>query len=219
LKVHILDEYNLERYAFLKCPELPNESVTNATFCLLPNHESNLHNKLKSRISHHLNYVENTNPSTLGTKICKIYHPCIPLEDNNNNPFKNMFGIIYKDNGKSWICSISCFELASCFNLERELKLKLSEDKELFILLFKACPSNTMAAIITEIYHRLLEIRDDSMVIDDFSRPDPPASQPMSVTAPAATAFNILNGSTCMKLPTKAQWNIAYKNNKSCQLI
>jgi hypothetical protein len=219
LRHHILEEYNLERYAFLECPELIEEPLVNDTFQLSPTKAAETHNRQKARITHYLRYTLNTSSSIIGTKICDTNYPCIPLEDNNINPFKNLFGIRFQDNNKTWIRSISHFELASCFGLDRQLKLKLSEDKELFILLFKGCPANTMKSIITEIYHRLLDIRNESLVIDDFSQHDPPTSHHQSITAPAATAFHILNGSVCMKLPTKEQWMLAYQSDKSCQSI
>jgi hypothetical protein len=217
LKNHILDEYNLERFAFFECPELQDEQFENETFILQPNQFQLTTNRTSSRITHNLFYKANPNKSEIGTKICDPYHPCIPIEDNNNNPFQNLFGIRYMDNNKHWIRSISCYEIASCFNLDRTLKLKLSEDSELFKLLFRGCPALTMGAILKVFYERLLAIRNSSLIIDDNSLDTiPPNSR---ITAPAATVFTLLNGTTTLKLPTKAQWKLAYSADKSCSLL
>ena len=125
------------------------------------------------------------------------------MEILNPNPFQQGFRIQFKEEEKYFIRSISNFEYSSCFNLERTLKLRYSSNSNLSKALYKGCPGNTMKAILDACYERLISIRESTLQIDDNINQH---SHNRIITAPAATAFNILQGIITLKLPTKAQW-------------
>ena len=58
---------------------------------------------------------------------------------------------------------------------------------------------------------KLLSIRDSMLTYNAHISDNP--------TAPAATAFNILNGTTSVRLPSKEAWLKAYSNDKDCSKI
>ena len=46
---------------------------------------------------------------------------------------------------------------------------KYSGNKELLKLLYRGCPSNTMQAILTFCYDKLIEIQDSTIIVDEDS--------------------------------------------------
>ena len=156
------------------------------------------------------------NISEVGARVCGIDHTAIPMEILNPNPFQQGFGIHFKENDKYYIRSISNFEYSSCFNLERTLKLRYSSNSNLSKALYKGCPGNTMKAILEACYERLISIRESTLQIDEDIDEQ---THSRVITAPAATAFNVLQGIITLKLPTKTQWIKAYASDSSCTAI
>ena len=74
-----------------------------------------------------------------------------------------------------------------------------------------------MQIILNACYDRLQQIRESTLEIDDDISSLLPSTPP--ITAPAATAFKILNGTIIMKLPTKAQCKKSYEQDKEYHLI
>ena len=218
IKNSILQEFNIERYSIMKCPDLMDEASSDKEWRLNPVPLTSCNHPLNhSRVTHHVHHSNQNNQTEIGAKVCDTNYPAIPLEENNQNTFQNLFGIKFSHNDKFWIRCLSQYEYCSCFGLIKEFKLRLASTNNLMKLLFKGCPSKTMHSIITACYERILRIRDASLEVDeDISAT---LGQNVPITAPAATAFNILNGTTLMKLPTKLQWSKAYSTDKSCQTI
>lgn len=219
IQSHLLQEYNLKRFAMMQYPPLDDEEQQNNGFYLFPvKRTSPEQDRNKAKITHHVYFQKSNNYSEVGARVCDIDHPTIPMEIINPNPFQHLFGVKFKDEGQSWIRSISTFEYSSCFELDRNLKLKYSSDRNLAKQLYRGCPGNTMKAIVEVYFERLLTIRNATPEIDDH---DDMHNEfiPAGVTAPAATAFQVLQGVVTMKLPTKAQWRKAYQDDSMCSSL
>ncbi len=121
--------------------------------------------------------------------LCPCFEPC-----DNSNLFRHHFGIEFNHEGHYYVCTISPFEFARCFNLDDDIIYKLSHQSNIFSL-DAAIPGRTSAHIFNQILSQLVRIRNANCSIFSLNQ----------YAAPAACAQAFLNDAVGIKLPDKAQ--------------
>jgi hypothetical protein len=121
--------------------------------------------------------------------LCPRFEPC-----DNSNLFRHHFGIEFNHEGHNYVCTISPFEFACCFNLDDHITYKLSHQSNTFCL-DAAIPGHNSVHIFDQLLSWLVCIRDANCSI--FS--------PNQYATPTACTQAFLNGAVGIKLPDKDQ--------------
>ena len=207
---NLIGEYNLDKFALITQPLLPDEPNENSNFKLEPLINAIPHSKY-CHPTHRLLYKACPTPSHVGTLVCHVDHPAPPLQPENVNIFQGLFGIAYQCSNTTFIRCISRYEYGKCFGLSTTYNKSLCPKSSNYAVLRHGCPGNTMTIVLEHCMEKLLSIRDAMLTSN--------AQISHNQTAPAATAFNILNGTTSVRLPSKEAWLKAYSNDKDCSKI
>jgi hypothetical protein len=142
-----------------------------------------------------------------GSNVISTSGLCPPFEAcPNKNLFQQFFGIEFHFDGHTYLCTISTFEFARCFNLIDSIQYRISHNKYRHGL-DASMPARTSAWIFGQVHSHLVYIRDSNCEV--FS--------PNQFAAPAATIQTLVNGAICTRLPSREQWISAYNNDaKMC---
>ncbi|KAL3802962.1 hypothetical protein HJC23_011585, partial [Cyclotella cryptica] len=159
-------------------------------------HSTRLYNLLPVKCEH---------DTTIGAGVFDTSHLFPPLDPQNDNLFGQSFGIEF-----------DCMDATTCqahfsirgFGYSDQLTRKLAE-RSYFHLLLDGIPALTSSAILNCIVHRLRDIRDGSIPVDE--------STPFA--AAAATAQVLFNGATGISLPDTDTWIRAYADDPETALI
>ncbi|KAL3785603.1 hypothetical protein HJC23_004751 [Cyclotella cryptica] len=146
--------------------------------------------------------------TTIGAGVFDTSHLFPPLDPQNDNLFGQSFGIEFDCMDMRLVRPISPYEFAKGFGYSDQLTCKLAE-RSYFHLLLDGIPALTSSAVLNCIVHRLRDIRDSSIPVDE--------STPFVATA--ATAQVLFNGATGISLPDTNTWIRAYANDPETALI
>ena len=124
------------------------------------------------------------------------------------NLFKCHFGVKFHNKEHTYVRAISPFESTSCFGLMDNLRYRLSQHGNWFVL-DAGIPSSTSSWVFDHILKQLVSIHDANMEI----------YQPNQYAALAATIQAFLSGAVTTQLPTRAHWLQAYENDSKLSCI
>jgi len=162
-----------------------------------------------TRVKYYL-HRHDDNPSTLvGSAIISdidLYPPFNPIT--NTNVFGHYFGIEFKNDGHTYVHTISPFEFVSCFCLTDELTYKLSHLSNAFCL-DAAILARTSVGIFEVLLNRCIQIGSSNFEI----------FEPTQFAAPAACIQTFLNGAVGVCLPSPEQWAQAYLDDPETSAI
>ncbi|KAL3787769.1 LOW QUALITY PROTEIN: hypothetical protein HJC23_009820, partial [Cyclotella cryptica] len=161
-------------------------------------HSTRLYNLLPVKCEH---------DTTIGAGVFDTSHLFPPLDPQNDNLFGQSFGIEFDCMDARLVRPISPYEFAKGFGYSDQLTRKLAERS--YYLLLDGIPALTSSAILNCIVHRLRDIRDGSIPVDE--------STPFA--AAAATAQVLFNGATGISLPDTDTWICAYADDPETALI
>jgi hypothetical protein len=134
---------------------------------------------------------------------------CLAFDGSSTtNLFKCHFGVEFHDKEHTYVCAISPFEFTSCFGLMDNLRYRLSQHGNWFVL-DAGISSSTSSWVFDHILERLVSIRNANMEI----------YQPNQYAAPAATIQVFLSGAVTTQLPTHTHWLQAYENDSKLSCI
>jgi hypothetical protein len=135
--------------------------------------------------------------------LCPLFEAC-PTRD----LFQHFFGIEFYFDGHTYVCTISTFEFACCFNLIGNIQYRLSHEKYRFGM-DASMPAWTSAWIFQQVHLQLVFLRDSNCEV----------FLPNQFAAPAATIQTLVNGTICTCLPLQERWLSAYNNNVELCII
>ncbi len=104
----------------------------------------------------------------------------------NRNLFQHFFRIEFPFDGHTYVCAISTFEFARCFNLIEPIQYHLSHEKYCFGL-DASMPAHTSAWVFKQVHSHIVFLRDLSCKV----------FLPNQFAAPAATIQTLVNGTIC----------------------
>jgi hypothetical protein len=128
---------------------------------------------------------------------------CPPFEAcPTRNLFQHFFGIKFHFDGHTYVCAISTFEFAHCFNLIENIQYRLSHEKYHFGM-DASMPARTSTWIFQQVHLQLVFLCDSNCEV----------FLPNQFAAPAATIQTLVNRIICTCLPLQERWLSAYNNN------
>jgi hypothetical protein len=87
---------------------------------------------------------------------------CLPFESSpNQNLFQQYFGIKFHHEDSIYVCTISAYEFACCFNLSEQIQYQLSHEKHKYGL-DVSMPGRTSAWLLEQVHSHLVLIQDDN---------------------------------------------------------
>ncbi len=154
-------------------------------------------------ILYHLHCADGDASILSGSGILSSLSLCPPFEAcPTRNLFQHFFGIKFHFGGHTYVCAISTFEFACCFNLIENIQYRLSHEKYHFGM-DASMPARTSAWIFQQVYSQLVFLCNSNCEV--FS--------PNQFAAPAATIQTLVNGTICTRLPLREWWLSAYNND------
>ncbi len=154
-------------------------------------------------ILYHLHRADNDTSILARSGILFSSSLCPPFEAcPTRNLFQHFFGIEFHFDGHTYVCAISTFEFARCFNLIENIQYRLSHEKYHFGM-DVSMPARTSAWIFQQVHSQLVFLCNSNCEV--FS--------PNQFAAPAATIQNLINGAVCTRLPSRERWLSAYNND------
>ncbi len=128
-----------------------------------------------------------------GSNVLSISGLCPPFEAcHNRNLFQHFFGIEFPFDGHTYVCAISSFEFAHCFNLIESIQYHLSHEKYHFGL-DALMPAHTSAWVFEQVHSHLVFLLNSNCKV----------FLPNQFAAPAATIQTLVNGTICTCLPSQ----------------
>jgi hypothetical protein len=158
-------------------------------------------------VKYNIHCAGNDTTILAGSSVISTSGLCQPFEAcPNKNLFQQFFGIEFHFDGHTYLCAISTFEFACCFNLIDSIQYRISHNKYRHGL-DAAMPARTSAWIFGQVHLHLVYLRDSNCEV--FS--------PNQFAAPAATIQTLVNGAICTRLPSRERWISADNNDaKMC---
>jgi hypothetical protein len=154
-------------------------------------------------ILYHLHHADEDATILTGSGILSPLSLCPPFEAcPTRNLFQHFFGIEFHFDGHTYVCAISTFEFACCFNLVENIQYRLSHEKYRFGM-DALMPARTSALVFQQVHSQLGFLRDSNCEV--FS--------PNQFAAPAATIQTLVNGTVCTCLLSQERWLRAYNND------
>jgi hypothetical protein len=165
------------------------------------------------KILYHLQWENQDFLILAGVSMLSPQSFCLPFEScPNQSLFQQYFGVEFHHEDFTYVCAISTYEFACCFNLSEQIQYQLSHEKHKYGL-DVSMPGRTSAWLLEQVHSHLVLIQDDNSKV----------FWPNQFATPAATIQMLINGAICSCLPTHNNWLKAYDNNNElctvCKLI
>ncbi len=122
-----------------------------------------------------------------GDSVCRPFESCP-----NQNLFQQYFGLEFHHDGHTYVCAISTYKFARCFNLINKVQYHVSHKRYKFGL-DAAMPIHTVAWLFKHVHSHLVYLHDSYREI----------FFPNQFAAPAATSLTLINGAICTCIPSK----------------
>ncbi len=153
-------------------------------------------------IKYHLHHEGSDGTILVGSSVLSGDSVRPPFEScPNQNLFQQFFGLEFHHDGHTYICAVSFYEFAGCFNLTNKVQYRMSHKRYKFGL-NAAMPGRMSAWLFEHVHSHLLNLCNSNSKI----------VLPNQFATPAAPIQTLVNGAICTCLPSKEQWIQAYAN-------
>jgi hypothetical protein len=132
-----------------------------------------------------------------GDSVCLLFESCP-----NQNLFQHFFGLEFHHDGHTYVCAISTYKFARCFNLIDKVQYPMFHKRYKFGL-DAAMPVCMSAWLLEHVNSHLVYLCNSNSKI----------FLPNQFAVPAAPIQTLVNGTICTRLPSKEQWIQAYAND------
>jgi hypothetical protein len=146
-------------------------------------------------IKYHLHHKGTDGTILVGSSILSGEIVCPPFESCPNQnlfQFQQFFGLKFHHDGHTYVCAISTYKCARCFNLIDKVQYCMSHKRYKFGL-DAAMPGRMSAWLFEQIHSHLMYLCNSNSKI----------FLPNQFAAPAAPIQTLVNGAICTCLPSK----------------